>query len=53
MLSPHGMQRITKFAPPPYLPGEVERRAAMAYEDSEVERNNQQLTYDRSLFHYF
>ena len=46
---------ITHYPPPPYLPGELERRAlANAMDaDSEVERINARLDYDSGLFHYF
>ena len=46
----------TKFPPPPYLPGELDRRAAMAREedvDSELARLNAQNAYDAELFHYY
>lgn len=36
---PTPVKRIpTKFPPPPYLPGELERRAALLIEDSDNER---------------
>lgn len=42
LLSPSAKKRlVTKFPPPPYLPGETERREAMANKDSELERLNQ------------
>lgn len=44
---------IAHFPPPPYLPGELDRRAAMINEDSEVERINARLEYENTLFHYF
>ena len=54
LLSPNAKKRVpTKFPPPPYLPGETERRIALLNEDSEVERINKQLEYDKTLFHYF
>ena len=43
----------TRFPPPPYLPGEAERRAVIMNEDSELARENKQLEYDQALFHYF
>ena len=36
----------TKFPPPPYLPGEVERRAVMMCTDSETERQNARTLYE-------
>ena len=44
---------ITHYPPPPYLPGELERRAIIMNEDSEVERINARLNYEKELFHYF
>ena len=49
------MQKVpTKYPPPPYLPGEVRRRAEAAAidEDSEEEAINAKLAYDKNLFHY-
>ena len=46
----------TKYPPPPYLPGEVERRAAMALADdcdSELARLDAKNKYDNELFHYY
>ena len=42
----------TKFPPPPYLPGEVERRKALMNTDSEAERQNEKLEYEKTLFYY-
>jgi len=42
----------TKFPPPPYLPGEVERRATLRNNDSELDRQNAQDALEKSLFHY-
>ena len=42
-----------KFPPPPYLPGELERRKRLMNEDSEMERERKKLEYEQTLFHYF
>ena len=42
----------TKFPPPPYLPGELERRAILMNNDSDMERQHAQDALEKSLFHY-
>ncbi len=42
----------TKFPPPPYLPGEVERRAALLCTDTEFLKKQSDLEYKKSLFYY-
>jgi hypothetical protein len=44
---------MTKFPPPPYLPGEVERREELKQQDSDNERQKEHEKMQKSLYHYF